>query len=200
MSRVKLVIATLALMLAVSAPAHAATITFGVSSLDNLASAGAQVEAGFTYSATGAAWELQTIFSNPGAAATTWFNGQLPNAGDFMTFSQIGGGLFTFDSIQWATVESTLGANDVIIEGFLGAALVGSVAITGSSATFQTQTGFAGPIDSLRIRVTSQALENAMQFDNLVLTPTAVPEPGTLLLLGAGIAALVARRRLSART
>jgi hypothetical protein len=175
--------------------ASAAVITFGSQSIDHLDQAGTKTEAGFKYTAFGVEWELQTSFAQSGAALATVFNGVPPLAGSRVDIVSSTAAQFVFSSIDWKTTV-TFNANDVVVEGFLGASLVGSLSLTGENTSFQTATGFGGPIDLLRIRVTNGS-GSAMIFDNVVLNaPAAVPEPATLALAGLALAGLGAARRV----
>jgi len=182
------------------APARATTITFGTTNVDHLNVNSPRVEGDFTYTATGAGWETETSFGNPGAALSTFFDNEPSAVGDHVDFIRTGGGTFSFVGLDWRTI---LGSNsdDVLVEGFLGVTLVNSLSLTNSSQTFVSASGFGGPIDLLRVRVTAAggANNNAMLLDNINLSTTAAtaPEPASLTLLGMGLAALRLRRRFT---
>ena len=57
------IVAVLGLATIIALPSSGQVVTFGSGNLGQLASAGAQVEAGFSYSATGAGWEIQNTFA-----------------------------------------------------------------------------------------------------------------------------------------
>lgn len=188
----------LALALAAPATSMAAVITFGNTDVDHLSSAGPQVEGDFTYQATvGPGWEIQTAFGNPGGALTTFFNGEGALVGDTVEINLTAGGTFTFDSVDYRTILGS-DSDDVLITGFLGAASVGSLALTGSDVNFATiASGFAGSIDLLRIEIISGTGNNALMLDNFVLNagpPTQVPEPSSVALVLLGAAGLLRRR------
>jgi len=101
----------------------------------------------------------------------------------------------------------------VWFSGFVGDALVSTFGIYRPASTeFATiNLSFLGEIDMLRIEAkrfsdlgiavgycgTSCGL---FKVDNLALTPTSVPEPGTLSLFGVGMAGLLAARKRRTRT
>ena len=185
-----------ALLVSSPAVATAATITFGNVPVDLLQNAGAQNEAGFTYQAFGAGWELETNFSNPGAALATFFNGQGTTLGQRVDITRSGGGLFTFDAVDWRTVLDA-NSDDVVITGFLGGVAQGTLALTGSTTAFQTAAfGFSGPIDLLRVQVSLVSGNNALILDNFVVDAAnvPVPEPTSMLLLGSGLLGAGVRR------
>jgi sugar lactone lactonase YvrE len=178
--------------------AHAAVITFGNTGIDSLFTAGSRTEAGYSYQAFGTEWELTPgtlAFGNPGSALTTVFNGTSPLVGDRVDIVSVTpAAQFVFGSVDWRTGYSS-NNQDVVVEGFLGASVVGSISLTGDSLDYQTASGFGSAIDLLRIRVTN-ANGSGMLFDNLVLNP--VPEPSTYCMALAGIACggyLVRRRK-----
>jgi autotransporter-associated beta strand protein/T5SS/PEP-CTERM-associated repeat protein len=181
-----------------SSLAHAAVITFGNTGIDSLFTAGSRTEAGYSYQAFGTEWELTPgtlAFGNPGSALTTVFNGTSPLVGDRVDIVSVTpAAQFVFGSVDWRTGYSS-NNQDVVVEGFLGASVVGSISLTGDSLDYQTASGFGSAIDLLRIRVTN-ANGSGMLFDNLVLNP--VPEPSTYCMALAGIACggyLVRRRK-----
>lgn len=181
-----------------SLTASAATLTFGNADVDKLNTQGVRTEAGFQYQATtGAGWELQTVYAQGGAALTTFFNGEGSAVGDRVEFSKVGGGVFSFDSIDYRTIQSSDGDN-VTITGFLNNAVVSFIGLGPGTTTFLTAAGFAGAIDMLRIEVSTTG-NNAMLFDNLVLGDVRqqpLPIPGSLALVALGLAGLaVAKRR-----
>lgn len=176
--------------------AHSALITFGDDNLDRLDLAGAQTEDGFSYTATGEGWELQNTFGSPGASLATFFNVEGALLGDSISFVHTAGSLFSFDAIDWRSINMNGDNDHVLIEGFNGGALVDSLSITGVNTSFSTLTGFGGLLDALTITISFDG-PNALLFDNLALTTVtsnAIPEPqiGLLMLLGA--AALVRRQ------
>jgi hypothetical protein len=110
------------------------------------------------------------------------------------------GGAFTFDG---ADVMYQFGAvYPISFSGYLNGALVGTdVFQTLGNSTYSTHGSLvlAGlAIDELRVQLDA-ASSFATVIDNVVVTPTAVPEPSTLLLLGAVFSGLAARRSLRAR-
>lgn len=180
----------------------AAVITFSNKSLDPLLSSGPQSEAGFTYEATvGIGWEVTTEEGNGPSALVTFYNGENGAVGDRVEFSRNGGGLFSFDSIDFRTILES-GSDQVTIRGLLGGVETESLVLNTSSLSYQTVlSGFTTVIDLLRVEISDDG-GNAMVLDNLVLTevasPSAVPEPGTLALLslgGIGLAAGKLRKR-----
>ncbi len=176
----------------------AQTVMFGASSLDHLGSAGTQTEAGFDYTATGAGWEIESVYGNPNSALVTFFNGEGSTLGDKVDFTRNGGGLFNFDSVDFRTLLNS-NSDQVILTGFLAGSPVGSLALNTSSISFQTvASGIAGPLDLLRVEVTFVSNSNALILDNLVFRAgeaSAVPEPAAVSLLGAGSVCLLALRR-----
>ena len=173
--------------------ANATIITFGNSNLDRLDLAGVQTEGNFSYSAFGDGWELQISFANPGASLTTFFNGQGGEVGDEITFFNTNGALFSFESVDWRTLDNT-GSNDfVIFQGFLGGALVDSLVIDGATTNFTALTGFGGPLDELKLTITRDGA-NALFIDNLALSTVDVSEPSMAVLFLIGLAALLRRK------
>jgi len=102
---------------------------------------------------------------------------------------------------------STLATASNSIVDLIGGAQAGNVFWqVGSSATLGTGTDFAGNIlaltsvtlntgASVEGRILAQNAAVTLDYNDIVLPTTAIPEPGTLLLLGSGLATLLAIRR-----
>ena len=185
--------AAVAIVVSFPAAALAATITFGNGPVDQLQNAGPQTEAGFTYEATGLGWELEVLISNGGAALATFFNGEGAATGQRVDIALTGGGLFTFQSVDWRTV---LGDNsdDVSISGFREGVLVGGLLLLGSPTAFETFAVPFGPIDLLRVEVFAASGNNALILDNFVLEPVSAPEPTAMVLFGTALLGAGVRR------
>jgi hypothetical protein len=197
MTRFWAMFAGLGALLAVPTASHADFITFENKSIDRLDLAGPQVEGAFTYQATvGDGWEVITAIGNPPSSLTTFFNDQGAEVGDIVEITRTGGGFFTFQAVDFRTILGS-GSDDVAVEGFSGATLVGTLNLTTSTTAFQTVgSGFAAtPIDRLRVRVTFDG-QNALLLDNFNLTPgdAVVPEPASAMLLGLAGLTLVGGR------
>jgi PEP-CTERM motif len=108
-------------------------------------------------------------------------------------------GSFGFGFAVLATVPL---ANAVTISLFDGATLVGSMNYAGAPDPIFTG-GFAGIQSTIAFNnvqvVFNSTNAPAFALDN-IRTAAAVPEPGTWLLLGTGLAAVAARRRFTTRT
>ncbi|MGK7930909.1 MAG: PEP-CTERM sorting domain-containing protein [Microcystaceae cyanobacterium] len=180
-------------------PASATTITF--ENLDINPFTGPQVEGDFTYRVvSGSTSVIDSTRGNPASSLTLGLT-QAPSVGDTIEFFLTDGGLFTFDSFDFAsagTASDTYNffgeVNSTDTEQLLG--------INSNSLTFQTNStpGFSAPIDVLRVEVGAATSSNApLLLDNLVLTPAdteSVPEPTSLIgLLLFGASGLALRRR-----
>ena len=190
----KILLTSVAVLLAVPVCAMADFITFENKSIDALLSAGLQTEGAFTYEALiGSEWEVQTVYGNPASSLATVFTGDEPNAGDTLVITRSGAGKFTFDSVDFATILSS-NSDDVLLTGFLGGSPTDTLAITASTSSptaFQTEaSGFTSLIDLLEVELTSVG-SNALLLDNFNLT---IPEPAAISLLGVAALCLSARR------
>ncbi len=172
-------------------------VTFGNANVDRLIDLGPQVEGNFSYTATvGEGWELQGMFSVEGAALVTFFNGEGALIGDSVEFVASSGSLFTFDSLQFATIASS-GSDQVEVVGLRNGGVVDSALLdfsTASNTSFTTVDGFDGFIDTLQLNVVFDGF-NAAIFDNIELT--IVPEPSlsfALVLAGLVMTARFRRR------
>lgn len=114
------------------------------------------------------------------------FGGWLNENGD-PSFSITFSGPATDFSASFAGVST--GA-DVSLFAYNGATLVGTVSGTG---TGQFTLSYAGPVTSVAIRPGS--FNDWVGVDNITYTLTAVPEVGTYLMMGMGLALLAVRRR-----
>lgn len=174
--------------------ALASVLTFGNTNVDRLDLAGTQSEDSFSYTASGAGWELETTYGHPGAALATFFNGEGSSVGNTVDIMLTGGGLFTFDSVDWKTVG--IPGDDVVLEGFLSGGLVDSLTLSADSRAWVTAGGFGGPVDLLRVRITGGLGNSAMVLDNVNLTIVDhVPAPASLTLIALGLAGIRYRRK-----
>jgi len=163
--------------------ANADIITFNGLAGPNQAPFVTYSEAGFTVAATGGSPEQGLLFGNPVPSVIIGAPLFSPVAGTVDT-TVSGGGTFTFSSMDLASnngVSSSFSA-----QGFLGASSVYNFTGTvPSTSVFVTENNpFSGAvIDRLRITVTPGAAVSSDNLDNIVVAPTAVPEPSTLTLI-----------------
>lgn len=170
---------------------------------------GSQTEGAFTYQVLqGSEWRIDSFSGNPASSLSTGFP-NTPGTGDEVAFILTGGGLFTFDSVDFGLRPSDNGAQSDVIDliGEVGGSTTQQLlGVSTTSSTFQTAlSGFTAPIDRLIVRISSVESQ-PLELDNFVFTPveaSAVPEPASLTLLGIGIAGLAvckcrSRKRIAA--
>lgn len=105
---------------------------------------------------------------------------------------------FDFNGVQ---VTSAFGPQTVTFEGWLGASMLYTASFTATTAgPVDFMADFLG-VDSVRFYGTG-GFGDQIVLDNLVINESfsEVPEPGTMLLLGAGLVAIVGSVRQRRRT
>jgi len=168
--KLKISCATALFYLACFSPAaQAVPITFGITDVDPLSSAGIQSEAGFTYQTSDSDWALQTISGNPVAALVTFVSGP-PTVGNTLTFLRSGGGLFTFNQFDHRALA---GSQDIEWRGFVGVTQTQTLSVISQPAAFATVlSGFTAAIDRLELVTLNTGA--ARFIDNVDLTAGAV--------------------------
>jgi hypothetical protein len=155
-------------------------------------------EGGFTVTKSAGCVFVGTTFGSPVPAIFGEPIGPLCSEITVLTIS--GGGAFSFASIDLA---ANFGALSYTIEGLTGSTAAWTQ--TGTLATWVDIPSFStlfsdssAAVDSLRLTFSMVATDDTSWFiDNITLsTPSsAVPEPGSLALLGVGLTALAFTRR-----
>ncbi len=138
------------------------------------------------------------IFTIVGYSATTGFMGQIVVfSSGVMQIGNVGGftGNQNLSKGVWHTVRSSLNFGTQTASGYLDGVFFGSIALDPSA----TPTDLVSV--GLGINNASQGQTGGAYWDNLSVTSTgasagAVPEPGTLTLLGLGIAAILVGKSL----
>ena len=174
--------------------AAAATITFdslgpGING-DNFITA---VEFGFTVYDESGGWVEGHFFGNPVPSIFT--------SGPDGRVTVTNGGTFTFSSVDLGNASGGSTSLTYTIQGFLlGAPVFSTSATIGSPNAFTTISSpdSSSFIDLLRITIDGTNT-SSYNIDNIVVDASTVPEPATLLMLGAGLAGLRARRHRSHR-
>jgi hypothetical protein len=182
----------LGIWFAAAGQTHAGVVTI---TFDNLPGnngdsfTGPYSENGFSVNATAGNWFVAKAFGNP---IPDLFAGPIdsPSLSD-LTITKDGGGTFSFSQ---SDLVSQNGDSHYTYLGFLGATPEfsngGTIPASGSFATFANPSS-ATLIDRLVISIDPVGSPSSMNVDNIVLTtPTAVPEPATLTLLGLGALSL----------
>ena len=206
---------------AVTAPAHAQSVTLNFNSLTVTDGSGVRyvnncyTESGFTVTAVGVACGTAGSFATAGSDDPTLWTGTpalflndavATNVG----FSRIGGGLFSMQSIGFAPFLGS--AANVTLTGFLqnGSMVTQTCSVPGSAfgavpplAACSLGSAFTG-LSSVQFAALDSFGEPIAEFDNVVFTPSAfvaTPEPTTIALLAGGLlgVAAAARRRRQSR-
>ncbi|MGK7932740.1 MAG: PEP-CTERM sorting domain-containing protein [Microcystaceae cyanobacterium] len=167
--------------------ASANTITFESGNTGVNALTGSNTENGFTYTVTsGLNFVLDSSRGNPPSALGVGFqtldSGFTVTTGDTIEITQVGGGLFTFDSFDLASTGNALLSQTVSWTGFVGGLQTESLTgVNSISVTFSSQAvSFSAPIDTLVLTFTDFN-DAGLYLDNLVLTPQSTPEPSAIL-------------------
>lgn len=165
---------------------RAVTIDFGNTNDVPFSPTETYIEDNFQFSVvSGNRWAIVNTVGNPPAALVVGSGGAI-GIGDTISVMQIGGGLFTFTALDFASAGSGSQSDGVDLIGFVNGVQTHIFPnLTSSSTTFQTLDPlFLTPIDELRIVGASQA-QAALLLDNFVFNPVsaAVPEGGSGVLL-----------------
>jgi hypothetical protein len=141
-------------------------------------------------------------FSANGNPSTSFDGGSvIPNIGDTVTVTQIGGGLFTFDSFDAASFVDNFSTTRFDFFGIVAGSqteLFADFSLNDSTWANFTPL-FAAAIDTLFISVDQQG-STALAMDNFSLTSavSVVPAPVTLAIFGLGLVGLGCSRRKKA--
>ena len=161
--------------------------------------------------------------ANQFAAQGVTFSGpvwSMTNGGDLIQFPSNGGGViasnyrysnlvvpgsaiditFSTDVTRVGFFQETNAGDDLLVTVFRDGVITGSFAIDNPNGVLADFFGVSDLLGIDRILIDAQVNVNRfVGFDDLrfggTVAPAAVPEPGTLLLLGSGAAGLLARRK-----
>lgn len=184
-------------------PAHGVVVDFGATVEDDFDPTETYTEDGFIFTVvSGDEWAIGNGFGNPAESLIAGDLGAV-GVGSLITVMRVGGGLFTFDAVDFGS-DSDRQTDAVDLIGLVDASETESVLnlhslTTGFTAGFDP--GFGAAIDKLHI-VGGAGGEDSLYLDNFVFTlvvtppPTGMPEPGTLALFGLAGLGLVGRRLL----
>ncbi|WP_367847189.1 PEP-CTERM sorting domain-containing protein [Rhodoferax sp. WC2427] len=153
---------------------------------------------GFTFSSTAGSYSAVVYGASTqahanGSAGYAFCSFDSPNCTPGTAISLVGPSPFSLYRLDLANglVGDVAGRVD-LVGHVLGGGTVTASLVTGDAWTTETLAGFA---DLDRLDITGYA-SYGMLMDNLVLeVPHAVPEPGSLALLGWGLAGLAAARK-----
>ncbi len=198
---------TLAALLAMPAGVSAQTINFGALLGSNGALFSTYTESGFTVERIEGSICVARYGGNPAPGLSGGVNcGQ--STSSTLRVTRTAGGLFRFMSTDLSTANGPTLYESPATSSYTFAGYLATIASYSVSSNFSlaggTVANFASPapatdIDELRISLNTGGSDTrTYDIDNIALsTSTVVPEPSTIVLMGAGLMGLlaVARRR-----